>query len=123
MSKKKIKRIKISYADVNDGEILIECLDRKTIKEYGFGTFFLDLKKEEIDITDEAKEILKECINREYSSIGDLFGFSVGYHEKNKYNPEFNGCHCSYACLENEILVPPEDITVDYEAYRRLFDE
>lgn len=118
-----MKTIKISYvAEVNDGEILIECLDRSRINEFGFGTFFLDLKKEEVEIDAEAKEILKKCINREYSSLGDLFGFSIGYSEKHEYDPRFTGIHCSYGCLENEILVPPEDITIDYEAYRRLFE-
>lgn len=120
---KKNKTVKISYVpEVNDGEIMVECLDKKRIEQHGFGTFFWKLKKEEVEITKEAKQKLKECINREYSSLGDLFGFSIHYNTA-AYNSEHRGLYLNYASLENEILVPLEDITIDYEAYRRLFDE
>lgn len=117
-----MKTVKISFVEeVNDGEIMIECLEPKRIEHHGFGTFFWNLRKEEIEITEEAKEKLKECINREYSSIGDLFGFSIHYNTT-AYDLRHRGLHLSYASLEAEILVPLEDITIDYEAYRRLFE-
>ncbi len=43
---------------------------------YGFGSFLLSITVDEVDYDQAVVDFLGRSINRKYSSMGDLFGFS-----------------------------------------------
>lgn len=89
---------------------------------YGFGSFLLSITVEEIDYDQEVVDFLGQSINRQYSSIGDLFGFTVRGPNEKSYNEAFKLGNCvNYASLNDEITdIPVEDCTIDLAVFKQL---
>jgi hypothetical protein len=88
---------------------------------YGFGSFLLSLSADQIGYDHNILDFLKPCINRQYSSIGDLFGFSLSAANQVAYNEEFRTSHLCYGSL-NPILtfIPAEDCQIDLAFYKEM---
>ena len=91
-------------------------------KGYGFGTFLLSLKVEEIEYDEEVLAFMKKAINREYSSIGDLFGFSFSAPSTESYSEEFRLGNYMTFCTLNDVMlgVIQEDCQIDLEVYNEM---
>lgn len=89
---------------------------------YGFGSFLLSITVEEIDYDQEVVDFLSNSINRKYSSLGDLFGFTFHAPNPESYSEDFRlGNYLNYASLNDEIIdIPVEDCQIDLAVFKQL---
>jgi hypothetical protein len=104
---------------LRSGKFKIQTLQPKRRKIHGFGTFFWHIKEDEIDIDHKAVEALRACVNREYSSLGDLFGFNM-HDNQECADLELRGPYLAYSATGSDLTVPPEDVTIDLNCHRML---
>lgn len=121
-----IKRlVPLVLVDSHTG-IIIDTEDAVTDEDlnrgYGFGSFLLSITVDEIDYDQEVVEFLSQAINREYSSMGDLFGFTVSEPNTEAVNKAFGLGNCvNYASLNDELIgVPVEDCTIDLVVFKEM---
>lgn len=101
-----------------DIEVTPDQLDRG----YGFGSFLLSLSIDQIEFDQKIIDFLKPCINRQYSSLGDLFGFTLEGPNIDSINKAFGeGNYLNYASLLSICLgIPAEDCSVHHQVFKEM---
>ena len=87
---------------------------------YGFGSFILNLTPDEIEYDRKVVEFLRKAVNRKYSSLGDLFGFSLNDGNPQSNNDMFNQAYMTYASLGETLIVPQADCQIDTGIFRAM---
>lgn len=88
-------------------------------RAYGFGSFILNLKFDQIEYDNKVIDFLSGCIGKRYSSMGDLFGFSFE-ESKEANDPIFHNPKITYASLGKTLMIPLADCTVSREVFYKL---
>ncbi len=96
--------------------------DADRFRGYGFGSFLLFIKPEEIEYDELVLDFLSSCVNRKYSSMGDLFGFEYKVSGES-IKKEFQSPYIVYGSLNETLSVPKEDCSIDEEIFNDLKKE
>jgi hypothetical protein len=96
--------------------------DEDRFRGYGFGSFLLFIKPEEIEYDELVLDFLSSCVNRKYSSMGDLFGFEYKVSGAS-IKKEFQSPYIVYGTLDAKLSVPQEDCSIDEEIFNELKNE
>lgn len=93
--------------------------DTDRFRGYGFGSFLLFIKPEEIEYDELVLDFLSSCVNRKYSSMGDLFGFEYKVSGAS-IKKEFQSPYIVYGSLDKNLIVSQEDCSVDLDIFNKL---
>ena len=96
--------------------------DEDRFRGYGFGSFLLFIKPEEIEYDELVLDFLSSCVNKKYSSMGDLFGFEYKVSGAS-IKKEFQSPYIVYGSLSETLSVPQEDCSIDEELFNELKNE
>ena len=107
--------------ETRNGYLLIKRINPARFKFYGFGSFLYHPKKEEISISQEALDLLKTRVGKEYTPDGDLSGFSLSYNDTSPFKDQ-RGYLISYGGLMPTIEVDINYVLIDLEFYNFIKD-
>lgn len=93
--------------------------DADRFRGYGFGSFLLFIKPEEIEYDELVLDFLSSCVNRKYSSMGDLFGFEYKVSGES-IKKEFQSPYVVYGSLDKNLMVPQEDCSIDLDIFNKI---
>lgn len=112
---KKAVKVRIHSED----SVMLTNLNKERSNQHGFGTFFWQINPQEIDIDKETLNFVRDCVGREYSSIGDLFGAVLDNAPAAMVEAQ-RGFYVNFASTEDSLVVPLVDLRVNLELYMEL---
>lgn len=111
--------IAVRISTTKSGKIKVKRINYERFSFHGFGSFIWQVKPSEISISPKALELLASRIGRQYTSMGDLAGLSL-HHYDTQYDSRHNGYSLNYGFLGYELVVPLEDVIIDWKFYQML---